>query len=181
LFSYRDILKQLRALWESNVSKTGAIGEYLGAKGGEAAVQLTPEGVASAQPSQQLLTGTKRPLEPSSENGRPGKLAGNLAVIPQQDGTLDSENDDEDEEEEELLGSDLDDSEIDELNEDDDLADVDNLDKIDESKVKNVVLGQFERVHRSKNRWKVNLKGCIANINGKDYLFKKLTGEMDFS
>lgn len=99
-------------------------------------------------------------------------------VIPQQDGPAD---DDDEDEEDDLLGSDLDDSEIDELNEKDDLADVDNLDEIDESKVKNMVLGQFERVHRSKNRWKVNLKGCVANINGKDYLFKKLTGEMDFS
>ncbi len=121
--------------------------------------------------------GVKRVYEQETRTEeRPTKL--HHQVIPQQDGPADDEDEGDDDE---LLGSDLDDSEIDELNEKDDLADVDNLDKIDESKVKNIVLGQFERVHRSKNRWKVNLKGCVANINGRDFLFKKLTGEMDFS
>jgi len=101
--------------------------------------------------------------------------SGPSSTIPQQDGLQDTDG------EEEELGSDLDDSELDELNEDDDLADVDDHEQIDESGIKNVILGQFERVHRSKSKWKVNLKSCVGHINGKDYLFKKMTGEMDFS
>lgn len=100
---------------------------------------------------------------------------GQSSRIPQQDGPQDTDG------EAEELGSELDDSEIDELNEDDDLADVDDHEKIDESGINNIILGQFERVHRSKSKWKVNLKSCIGHINGKDYLFKKMTGEMDFS
>lgn len=172
-------MKELRALWERNISKSGAIKDE---KSDEKSTKQEPVGVVQQlvvppTTGQQVVigeTGVKRVYD-SNLQERPGKIH---HVIPQQDGPADDE---DGEEEDDLLGSDLDDSEIDELNEKDDLADVDNLDKIDESKVKNVVLGQFERVHRSKNRWKVNLKGCVANINGKDYLFKKLTGEMDFS
>ena len=68
----------------------------------------------------------------------------------------------------------------DELNEADDLADVDDHEEIDEESIKDVVLGQFEKVHRSKAKWKVNLKNCVATINGVDYLLKKVTGEMNF-
>ena len=159
--------------------KSGAIGgENIDVKQPKSEAVNVVQQVVRPPSQQQVVSGgigVKRVHEHHGEE-RPAKLPQH--VIPQQDGPAD---DDEGEDDDELLGSDLDDSEIDELNEKDDLADVDNLDKIDESKVKNVVLGQFERVHRSKNRWKVNLKGCVANINGKDYLFKKLTGEMDFS
>jgi len=175
---FRDVLKELRALWERNVFKSGAIGgENADVKQSKSEPVNVVQQVVLPPSQQQVVSGgvgVKRVHEQHGEE-RAAKLH---HVIPQRDGPAD---DDEGEEDDELLGSDLDDSEIDELNEKDDLADVDNLDKIDESKVKNVVLGQFERVHRSKNRWKVNLKGCVANINGKDYLFKKLTGEMDFS
>jgi hypothetical protein len=68
----------------------------------------------------------------------------------------------------------------DELNEGDDLADVDDHEEIDEDLIKDVMLGQFEKVHRSKAKWKVNLKNCVATINGVDYLLKKVTGEMNF-
>lgn len=44
----------------------------------------------------------------------------------------------------------------------------------------NVVLGQFEKVQRSKSKWKVVLKDCILTLNGRDYLVRRCTGEMDF-
>lgn len=69
----------------------------------------------------------------------------------------------------------------DELNEEDDLADVDDHEEINEDSIKDVVLGQFEKVQRSKAKWKINLKNCVATINGRDYLLKKVTGEMNFS
>ena len=132
----------------------------------------TANGASSQSEPGPSLTGNKRGMEEGPSEGRPEKQQ----VIPQRDGPEEDEDDDE-----EALGSDLDDSEIEALGVQDDLADVDSLKKVDESKVKNMVFGQFERVHRSKNKWKVNLKGCVASINGRDYLFKKLTGEMDFS
>lgn len=153
----------------------GGLGEPVGQ------VSLPAPGTAENGASTQgvpgaSLTGNKRTMEEGPGEERPGKQHVTNS-IPQRDGP----GEDEDEDDEEPLGSDLDDSEIEALGEQDDLADADSLNKVDESKVKNMVFGQFERVHRSKNKWKVNLKGCVASINGRDYLFKKLTGEMDFS
>lgn len=139
------------------------------------------ETAAVSAPGVAILTevSRKRPFEGINSDGQypyaKQHTSGPSSVIPQQDGPQDTDGDEEE------LGSELDDSEIDELNEDDDLADVDDHEKIDESGIKNVILGQFERVHRSKSKWKVNLKSCVGHINGKDYLFKKMTGEMDFS
>lgn len=65
------------------------------------------------------------------------------------------------------------------LNDLDDLAGVDD-DEIDESSVKDVIVGMFDKVHRSKNKWKVNLKDCVVTIKGRDYLLKKATGDMSF-
>ncbi len=36
------------------------------------------------------------------------------------------------------------------------------------------------QVSRTKNRWKAVLKDGIAHINGRDYLFSKCQGEMQF-
>ena len=53
-------------------------------------------------------------------------------------------------------------------------------DDVDEASVNNVVLGQFEKVQRSKSKWKVVLKDCVLTLNGRDYLVRRCTGEMDF-
>ena len=45
----------------------------------------------------------------------------------------------------------------------------------------NVMLGQFEKVQRSKSKWKVVLKDCVVTLNGRDYLLRKCNGEMDWA
>jgi len=95
--------------------------------------------------------------------------------IPQFDGLGDrktSADDDDDEDDEgeaasspkgdEELGSDLDD--------DDD----------DEPDTEHIVLCQYEKVTRVKNKRKANLKDGIMHINGRDYVFSKANGEFDF-
>jgi len=67
------------------------------------------------------------------------------------------------------------------LDEGDDLADVDDHEEIDLDTITNVIYGQFDKVHRSKAKWRVNLKSCVATINGIDYVLKKINGEMNFS
>lgn len=52
---------------------------------------------------------------------------------------------------------------------------------MDEAAVADVVLGQFEKVQRSKSKWKIVLKDCVLTLAGRDYLVRKCTGEMDFS
>ncbi|KAJ7537397.1 hypothetical protein O6H91_11G004500 [Diphasiastrum complanatum] len=67
------------------------------------------------------------------------------------------------------------------LNEDDDEDDLDDVDQgDDEPKTNHLVLAQFEKVTRSKNKWKCILKDGIMNLNHKDILFVKGNGEFEF-
>ena len=43
-----------------------------------------------------------------------------------------------------------------------------------------IILAQFEKVTRTKNKWKASLKCGICSFNGKDYIFNKATGEFDW-
>ncbi|XP_043694442.1 transcription initiation factor IIA subunit 1-like [Telopea speciosissima] len=69
------------------------------------------------------------------------------------------------------------------LNEDDD-DDDDELDDLgqgdEESSINHLVLAQFEKVSRTKSRWKCILKDGIMRLNNKDILFSKANGEFDF-
>lgn len=67
------------------------------------------------------------------------------------------------------------------LNEDDDDDDVDEADNGDEEPATNhLVLAQFDKVTRSKNKWKCTLKDGIMHLNNRDILFVKATGEFEF-
>ncbi|XP_048231692.1 transcription initiation factor IIA large subunit isoform X2 [Ricinus communis] len=75
----------------------------------------------------------------------------------------------------------VDDDDDEPLNEDDD--DDDDLDDVDQGEDMNtqhLVLAQFDKVTRTKSRWKCTLKDGIMHINNKDILFNKATGEFDF-
>lgn len=43
-----------------------------------------------------------------------------------------------------------------------------------------IMLCLYDKVQRVKNKWKSNLKEGIANINGRDYVFQKATGESEW-
>ncbi|XP_043693632.1 transcription initiation factor IIA subunit 1-like [Telopea speciosissima] len=66
------------------------------------------------------------------------------------------------------------------LNEDDD-DELDDLDQGDEEpSINHLVLAQFEKVSRTKSRWKCILKDGVMRLNNKDILFTKANGEFDF-
>lgn len=65
------------------------------------------------------------------------------------------------------------------LNENDD-DDFDDVDQVEEQNTQHLVLAQFDKVTRTKSRWKCTLKDGIMHINNKDILFNKATGEFDF-
>lgn len=44
----------------------------------------------------------------------------------------------------------------------------------DEAETDNLILCQYEKVSRIKNKWKCVLKDGVINVNGKDYLFNKV-------
>ncbi|KAA8549313.1 hypothetical protein F0562_000997 [Nyssa sinensis] len=72
-----------------------------------------------------------------------------------------------------------DDDEDEPLNENDD-DDLDDVDQGEELNTQHLVLAQFDKVTRTKSRWKCTLKDGIMHINNKDILFNKATGEFDF-
>lgn len=68
------------------------------------------------------------------------------------------------------------------LNEaDDDDDDLDDLEQGEEEpSTHHLVLAQFDKVTRTKSRWKCALKDGIMHINNKDILFNKANGEFEF-
>ncbi|XP_020108270.1 transcription initiation factor IIA subunit 1-like [Ananas comosus] len=68
------------------------------------------------------------------------------------------------------------------LNEDDD--DDDDLEDFEQGEeeptMQHLVLAQFDKVTRTKNRWKCALKDGIMRLNNRDILFNKANGEFDF-
>ncbi|XP_047972462.1 transcription initiation factor IIA large subunit-like isoform X1 [Salvia hispanica] len=74
----------------------------------------------------------------------------------------------------------VDDDDDEPLNEDDD-DELDDLEQGEDLNTTNdLVLAQFDKVTRTKSRWKCTLKNGIMRVNNKDILFNKATGEFDF-
>ena len=38
---------------------------------------------------------------------------------------------------------------------------------------------QYEKVHRVKSKWKCNFKDAVLQINGKEYIFDRIVGELE--
>ncbi|RCK59101.1 Transcription initiation factor IIA large subunit [Candida viswanathii] len=104
----------------------------------------------------------------------PGKLLKTLAKknnkkkLVQFDGAFDDEED-----------SDLDDSNDLDSDINSELDDDDPEDQDDDQEGQ-VALCLYDKVQRIKSKWKCSLKEGIANINGKDYVFNKATGECEW-
>lgn len=43
-----------------------------------------------------------------------------------------------------------------------------------------MVICQFDKIQRVRNKWRFNLKDGIMNLNGKDYVFQRASGESDW-
>ncbi|XP_011697802.1 PREDICTED: transcription initiation factor IIA subunit 1 isoform X2 [Wasmannia auropunctata] len=111
--------------------------------------------------------------------------------INQLDGGVGDSTDDDDDEEEE--DNDDDDEDMDEkeeeendeaaareeepLNSEDDVTDDDPADLFDTD---NVVVCQYDKITRSRNKWKFYLKDGIMNLSGKDYVFQKANGDAEW-
>lgn len=67
------------------------------------------------------------------------------------------------------------------LNSDDDLTEPGSPDSnSDLFDTDNVIVCQYDKITRIKNRWKFHLKDGIMNINSKDYLFSKANGDAEW-
>lgn len=84
---------------------------------------------------------------------------------------LDDEKDEEDQEMEEELG------EEEPLNSEDDVTDDDPSDLFD---TENIVVCQYDKIIRNRNKWKFYLKDGIMNLSGQDYVFQKANGDAEW-
>jgi len=68
--------------------------------------------------------------------------------------------------------------EEDPLNSGDDQSDDEDIDTLFDAD--NVVVCQFEKVHRARSKWKFTLKDGIMHLQGKDYAFLRCAGEAEW-
>jgi len=93
------------------------------------------------------------------------------------DDDLDDDADDRDDEKEEEQEEEGQDEEP--LNSDDDVSDAEgSSERLYD--IENVVVCQFDKITRTRNKWKFHLKDGIMNLNGKDYVFQKATGDAEW-
>ncbi|XP_066591563.1 transcription initiation factor IIA subunit 1 [Prorops nasuta] len=152
-------------------------------------VNSTLQGQASLAPIQ--VNQSLQVVNQSTNNVTQRQIQGQQSNIAQLDGAMgDSSDDDEDEEEEDNddEDEDLDEKEEEEndeaaareeepLNSEDDVTDDEPADLFDTD---NVVVCQYDKITRSRNKWKFYLKDGIMNLSGKDYVFQKANGDAEW-
>ncbi|VDN24061.1 unnamed protein product [Gongylonema pulchrum] len=69
-------------------------------------------------------------------------------------------------------------NEEDPLNSGDDQSDDEDIDELFEAE--NLVMCQFEKIHRARSKWKFTLKDGIMHISGKDHCFQRCSGEAEW-
>lgn len=112
-----------------------------------------------------------------------------VRTITQVDGANDTSDDEEEEDEfrddDEVYdedGQNEEDNDIlaeeeDPLNSDDDVSEEDQMDLFDTD---NVVVCQYDKITRSRNKWKFHLKDGIMNLRGRDYIFQRAMGDAEW-
>jgi hypothetical protein len=48
-----------------------------------------------------------------------------------------------------------------------------------ESEATDFLLAQYDKVHRVRNKWKCTFKDAVLHINGKEYVFERVVGELE--
>nr|XP_057944228.1 transcription initiation factor IIA subunit 1 [Doryrhamphus excisus] len=160
----------------TQVMQAAAMAPQTGQAAAAAQVQQVQQAQGAAAPQAQVQP---------QQAGQP--QAQQPPIMLQVDGAGDTSSDeDEDEEEEydedEEEEKDKDggeDGQVEEepLNSGDDVSDEEGQELFD---TENVVVCQYDKIHRSKNKWKFHLKDGIMNLNGRDYVFSKAIGDAEW-
>ncbi|POI31580.1 hypothetical protein CIB84_004670 [Bambusicola thoracicus] len=143
--------------------------------------QVIPTTVAAPTPAQAQIpaAGQQQPQQQQAQPQAP--------LVLQVDGAGDTSSEEEEEEEEDYDDDEEEDKEKDggedgqveeePLNSEDDVSDEEGQELFD---TENVVVCQYDKIHRSKNKWKFHLKDGIMNLNGRDYVFSKAIGDAEW-
>lgn len=143
-------------------------------------VQQAPSASAAAAAAPPQAPQQQPQAQPQPQAQRP-------PVMLQVDGSGDTSSEEEEDEEEEYDDDDEEEKEkeagedwqVEEepLNSGDDVSDEEDQELFD---TENVVVCQYDKIHRSKNKWKFHLKDGIMNLNGRDYVFSKAIGDAEW-
>ncbi|XP_012868860.1 PREDICTED: transcription initiation factor IIA subunit 1 [Dipodomys ordii] len=143
--------------------------------------QVIPTTVAAPTQAQAQITATgqQQPQAQPTQQQAP--------LVLQVDGTGDTSSEEDEDEEEDYDDDEEEDKEKDgaedgqveeePLNSEDDVSDEEGQELFD---TENVVVCQYDKIHRSKNKWKFHLKDGIMNLNGRDYIFSKAIGDAEW-
>uniref|UniRef100_A0A915IVE1 Transcription initiation factor IIA subunit 1 n=1 Tax=Romanomermis culicivorax TaxID=13658 RepID=A0A915IVE1_ROMCU len=173
--------QQIRYLILPQISASTAASNVIVSSSGGATVARPQVAVRdnSGQPQQHLT------LQTSTTNTK-----SNTNNIVQLDGPPDANISDDDDEDfdniEEDAADDVDEDEenanfvedVEPLNSDDDDLINENADELFEAD--DIIVCQYENIVRTRSKWKLLLKDGIMNLNGKDYVFNKASGETEF-
>jgi hypothetical protein len=190
-----DVLEMLKKLWLEKLKIHTGKEDKDNAKSSRTDVQATME--EGAPKPVQLGARPKVPIASGSGLKKTSKSKKKM-TIHQVDGPNDSSDDDD-----ELDNDDDDDDDDDDLDDDDDGDDILNDDEDGDGEggeaeplgsgddisdedpsdlfnTENVVVCQYDKIMRTRNKWKFHLKDGIMNLNGKDYVFQKASGEAEW-
>ncbi|XP_047657810.1 transcription initiation factor IIA subunit 1 isoform X1 [Tachysurus fulvidraco] len=144
--------------------------------------QVMQAALAQAQP--QTHTQTTQQQQTAQQQAQQQPQA---PLVLQVDGAGDTSSEDDEDEEDEYDEDDDEDKDKDggedgqveeePLNSGDDVSDEEDQELFD---TENVVVCQYDKIHRSKNKWKFHLKDGIMNLNGRDYVFSKAIGDAEW-
>lgn len=149
------------------------------------------------------LDGTVETPEVNTKSKKTKKKPQKVHITFQVDGVAGADDSDIDDDEDDDIGEvsihgDEDDDDIDDekanenseyegkedpdpLNSDDDLTEPGTPDSnADLFDTDNVIVCQYDKITRIKNRWKFHLKDGVMNINNRDYLFSKANGDAEW-
>nr|XP_015205759.1 PREDICTED: transcription initiation factor IIA subunit 1 isoform X1 [Lepisosteus oculatus] len=140
----------------------------------QAAPMAAPAGQSTAQvPPQQQQQQQQQPAQPPMMLQVDG--AGDTSS--EEDEEEEDEYDEDEEEDKDKDGGEDGQVEEEPLNSGDDVSDEEGQELFD---TENVVVCQYDKIHRSKNKWKFHLKDGIMNLNGRDYVFSKAIGDAEW-
>jgi len=181
------VLELLQKLWIGKLEKLQ--------EGRELNESFSSDASFHGFPSAPVPDGPSIAVSSRSQGAVPKKLK--KPKIMQVDGPNDSSDSDENDDNDEIDDdddNDSDDDDDDDIDGDDDDAegegaeddplgsgdDISEGDPSDLFNTENVVVCQYDKITRTRNKWKFHLKDGIMNLNGKDYVFQKATGEAEW-
>ncbi|XP_036305392.1 transcription initiation factor IIA subunit 1-like [Pipistrellus kuhlii] len=147
--------------------------------GSKARVIATTAGAPTPAHARITAAGQQPPQAQPAQQQAPSVLQvdGTGDTSSEEDGDEEDDDDEEEEEDKEKGGAEGGQVEEMPLNSDDDVSDEEGEKLFD---TEHVVVCLYDKIHRSKNKWRFHLKDGIMSLQGRDYIFSKAFGDAEW-